>query len=81
MKQISIFLFAILAFATTGCNNVKEPKTGAFDVKHINGIGYVGKFEYEGHTYLVRSDVHTQGGNGFGYGGLCHDENCKCKTK
>lgn len=30
------------------------------------------KVEYEGHTYLMRSEPG-------GYGGICHDENCNCK--
>lgn len=34
---------------------------------------YVKKIDYEGHTYLVYHTLDP------GWG-LCHDENCKCKT-
>ncbi len=35
------------------------------------------KFEYEGHTYLY----FIEGNGDRGWGGMCHDENCRCRKQ
>lgn len=78
MKKNKIFylLFgvsAILALISCVSKNAQSSDSQTFD----DEIGTISKFEYEGHTYLIRKAGPSLGYKGFG--GLCHDENCKCK--
>ena len=65
MKKLNILLIALVAIVLCGC----EAKDGE---DYLSYAGCITKFEYEGHTYLLR-DAYNRGG-------ICHDENCKCKT-
>ena len=67
MKKLNILLIALLAIVLGGCDDVTTEKHKIDDV-----VGTVSKFEFEGHTYLIRDCSNR--------GGICHDENCKCKT-
>lgn len=69
LLKFLLLIFAINIFC--GCT---ESQT--YNPKHIGGVGTIEKFEFEGHTYLIR----TSSGGYTGWGGICHDENCKCKT-
>lgn len=63
MKYVFFIIFGLLF---VGCGDDSRVKTS-----DGSPIGYIRKIEFEGHTYLVRDNYHT--------GGICHDENCKCK--
>ena len=67
MKKLNILLIALLAIVLGGCTD----KTTEHHFVDSN-VGVIEKFEFEGHTYLIR--------NGYYRSGLCHDENCKCKS-
>ena len=67
MKKLNILLIALVAIVLCGCTDKTTEKHRIDD-----WVGTVIKFEFEGHTYLIRS-IGNQGG-------ICHDENCKCKT-
>lgn len=72
MKQLNILLIALVAIVLCGCRYDTTTEKHRID----DVVGTINKFEFEGHTYLIR----THGGVSLGYGGICHDENCKCKT-
>jgi len=61
-----LMIIVIMATMFCGCNDNQIKTT-----KGTN-IGSIEKIEFEGHAYLVR--------NGYRRGGICHDENCKCKV-
>lgn len=61
---ISFVSFSFVSFSFVGCEENGE--------NYFSNTGEITKFEYEGHTYLMR--------NAYQKGGICHDENCKCKT-
>lgn len=67
-KPVAILLIALVAIVLGGCDDVTT-ETHRFDYQ----VGTISKFEFEGHTYLIRNIGHQ--------GGICHDENCKCKTE
>lgn len=73
MKKLNILLIALVAIVFGGCD-VKDTATERHKIDAY--IGVIRKFEFEGHTYLIRNNSCGYSG----YGGICHDENCKCKT-
>lgn len=58
-------ILSIICASLAGCDNGEIRSNDGYV------IGFLSKVEFEGHTYIVRSDWHR--------GGICHDENCKCK--
>lgn len=72
---MKLIKFIALAFILNVICSCEDSKT--YNEMSICGVGRISKFDYEGHTYLIRNKPV----NGYiGYGGMCHDENCKCKT-
>lgn len=69
MKKLNILLIALVAIVLCGCSS-KDTTTEKHYIDDV--VGRIKKFEFEGHTYLIR-DFGSRGG-------ICHDENCKCKT-
>lgn len=69
MKKLNILLIALVAIILCGCET-KDTTTERHYIDDI--VGNIYKVEIEGHTYLIRSYGNK--------GGICHDENCKCKT-
>ena len=66
-------MFVLLAILFIGCNKSdKVTRSHYIDDK----VGTIYKFEFEGHTYLIRNRLADSGG----WGGMCHDENCRCKN-
>lgn len=76
MKRVFNFIaVCICLVCCVSCENkngimVSTPSNTADILNHIT------KVEIEGHTYLVYIDYNYNQG----YAGLCHDENCHCKT-
>lgn len=64
MKYLSLLFFVLTLFIFGSCVS----KDGE---DYLSDVGRITKFEYEGHTYLIRGSYQK--------GGICHDENCKCK--
>lgn len=67
MKKLNILLIALVAIVLGGCTDTTTEKQ---NIDYY--VGTIRKFEFEGHTYIIRSNCNQ--------GGICHDENCKCKT-
>ena len=72
MKKANILLIVVIVFelvllVVMGFNQ-KDTTTETHEIDDV--VGVVKKFEFEGHTYITR---------GYKTGGICHDENCKCK--
>lgn len=63
MKYIGIII--MFTVGLIGCDSNEFKTTDGYRVGHIY------KLDFEGHTYLIRTDYNR--------GGMCHDENCKCK--
>ena len=68
MKKLNILLIALVAIVLGGCRYDTTTERHRIDDR----VGTIRKFEFEGHTYLIRDGNYR--------GGICHDENCKCKT-
>lgn len=72
MKMLILFPLISISLAIVilaGCDDSIETKTV---VRKTYEIGEIVRVTIDGHDYLVRNDVHR--------GGICHDENCQCKT-
>lgn len=70
-----MFLALITIFSSCS-EETKEPPEAIpvhKDFIHVKGIGYVRKVVFEGHQYILMTDGHNRAG-------ICHDENCPCKT-
>lgn len=87
-KIISFLLGLVLVTSFVSCSEPITTETKADGNKITYTETYEGgttistsftihKFEYEGHTYLYF--MKTCGEQG--YGGLTHDENCKCRKE
>ena len=70
MKKLNILLIAIVAIVLGGCVKDDSYEDNRVTTPHYSYC--VDKVHFEGHTYLIINTVHR--------GGICHDENCKCKT-
>lgn len=76
MKRIINFIaVCICVVCCVSCDNKNGIMT-ATPITTEDILNHITKVEIEGHTYLLYKDY--VGYNG--YGGMCHDENCHCKT-
>lgn len=75
MKKFIYLIFVIFCLVCVSCEESPNVKSR----QDMGGsIGNIIKIEFEGHTYLIRN---YNGSPYIGYGGMCHDENCKCKKQ
>lgn len=79
MKQIINFIaICICMICCVSCSEEKKDK-GIQDATPMTTqdiLNHITKVEIEGHTYLLFRDEYGYRG----MVGLCHDENCHCKT-
>lgn len=69
---MKVILFIASLLLLVSCNHQEPVKKHYIREGQLFDPAYtICKVEFEGHTYLLLE--------GYRIGGICHDENCKCK--
>lgn len=74
---INFIVVCICVICCISCNTENKNGIHEANCSYTDYIlNHITKVNIEGHTYLFYQEC-----NGYaGYSGLCHDENCQCKT-
>lgn len=72
MKMLILFPLISISLAIVILSGCEEHFDEETVIDYTHEIGKISRVEIEGHSYLVRHNGHQ--------GGICHDENCPCKT-
>lgn len=70
MKKLLLITF--IASMTCGCTRVEGTASQTSPTYGDGCGGWISSIEYNNHQYIIWKHGYS--------GGICHDENCKCKN-